>query len=180
VSKIFSISSWTTSIYFSTVTDLVLIYESVTSSVFVVHRLTPHSWTLSLNCSLTDSRMNWLTTQVWMTQSTTCPPFITLDERMREHHLQQFMYLSIYRHGNVCQFCIIQGVVSDTCLANCVSEPLLSNGLLDVAILASLFRLSPFMSQYIGHFTEIKYVHTDERNVNTHFERTFRIGTLFV
>jgi hypothetical protein len=31
----------------STVTDLVLIYESVTSSASVVQRLTFHSWTLS-------------------------------------------------------------------------------------------------------------------------------------
>jgi hypothetical protein len=37
----------------STVTDLVLIYESVTSSVSVFRCLTLHSWTLSHDCNLT-------------------------------------------------------------------------------------------------------------------------------
>jgi hypothetical protein len=42
-----SIPYWTTSAFPSTVTDLVLIYESVTSSASVVHWLTLHSWTLN-------------------------------------------------------------------------------------------------------------------------------------
>jgi hypothetical protein len=41
-----SIPYWTTSVLSSAVTDLVLIYESVTSSAFVVRWLTLHSWTL--------------------------------------------------------------------------------------------------------------------------------------
>jgi hypothetical protein len=39
--------NWTTSVFSSTVTDLVLIYESVTSSASVVRWLTLHSWTLN-------------------------------------------------------------------------------------------------------------------------------------
>jgi hypothetical protein len=42
-----SVPYWTKSVSFSTVTDLVLIYESVTSSVSVVRWLTLHSWTLN-------------------------------------------------------------------------------------------------------------------------------------
>jgi hypothetical protein len=67
-SKTRSIPSWTTSVFSSTVTDLVLIYESVTSPVSVVRWLTLHSWTLNSltneSSFTTDLRMNWLTTPV--------------------------------------------------------------------------------------------------------------------
>jgi hypothetical protein len=42
-----SIPYWATSVFSSTVTDLVLIYESVTSSASVVRWLALHSWTLN-------------------------------------------------------------------------------------------------------------------------------------
>jgi hypothetical protein len=42
-----STPSWTTSVFSSIVTDLVLVYESVTSSASVVRWLTLHSWTLN-------------------------------------------------------------------------------------------------------------------------------------
>jgi hypothetical protein len=42
-----SIPYWTTSVFSSTVTDLVLIYESVTSSASIVRWITLHSWTLN-------------------------------------------------------------------------------------------------------------------------------------
>jgi hypothetical protein len=42
-----SIPYWTTSVFSPTVTDLVLIYQSATSSASVVRRLTLHRWTLS-------------------------------------------------------------------------------------------------------------------------------------
>jgi hypothetical protein len=51
-----SIPYWTTSVFSSTVTDLVLIYESITSSASVVRWLTLHSWTL--NSLTTDLRLN--------------------------------------------------------------------------------------------------------------------------
>jgi hypothetical protein len=62
-----SIPYWTTSVFSSIMTDLVLIYESVTSSVSVVPWLTLHSWTLNHNCNLTDlSRMTpWRLTYEW-------------------------------------------------------------------------------------------------------------------
>jgi hypothetical protein len=43
-----SVPYWTTSVFSSTVTDLGLIYESVTSSASVPRWLTLHSWTLNL------------------------------------------------------------------------------------------------------------------------------------
>jgi hypothetical protein len=46
-SKTRSISYWTTSVFSSTLTDLVPIYKSVTSSTSVVRWLTLHSWTLN-------------------------------------------------------------------------------------------------------------------------------------
>jgi hypothetical protein len=46
MTKTRSIHYWTTSVLSSTVADLVLIYESVTSSASVVRGLTLHSWTL--------------------------------------------------------------------------------------------------------------------------------------
>jgi hypothetical protein len=90
VTKTRSIPYWTTSVFSFIVTDLVLIYESVTSSVFVFRWLTLHSWTLNYDCDLTvfssmyalwrlyyerlliyESttvlRMTWLTTPVWLT-----------------------------------------------------------------------------------------------------------------
>jgi hypothetical protein len=67
IAKTRSIPYWTTSVFSSTVTDLVLIYESVTSSASAALWLTLHSWELN---SLTNgerrarsqgslSRMNW-------------------------------------------------------------------------------------------------------------------------
>jgi hypothetical protein len=47
LSKTRSIPYWTTSVFSFAVTDLVLIYESVTSSASVVRWLTLHSWTLN-------------------------------------------------------------------------------------------------------------------------------------
>jgi hypothetical protein len=53
-----SIPYWATSVFSSTVTDLVLIHESVNSSASVVRWLTLHSWTL--NYSYEWIRMNWV------------------------------------------------------------------------------------------------------------------------
>jgi hypothetical protein len=47
LSKTGSIPYWTTSVLSSTVTDLVLIYESVTSSASAVRWLSLHRWTLN-------------------------------------------------------------------------------------------------------------------------------------
>jgi hypothetical protein len=47
LSKTRSIPYWTASVLYSTVTDLVLIYDSVTSSASVVRWLTLRSWTLN-------------------------------------------------------------------------------------------------------------------------------------
>jgi hypothetical protein len=62
-----SIPYWTTSVFSSTVTDSVLIHESVTSSASVVRWLTLHSWTLLTNAdfctteySRTNASCNWL------------------------------------------------------------------------------------------------------------------------
>jgi hypothetical protein len=61
-----SIPYWITSVFFSTVTDFVLIYESVTSSASVICWLTLHSSTLNYGTTfsvllrLTDLRINWI------------------------------------------------------------------------------------------------------------------------
>jgi hypothetical protein len=58
LSKTRSIPYWTTTVFSSTVTDLVLIYKLVTSSAFSVPWLSLHSWTV--NCllnSLTDRQI---------------------------------------------------------------------------------------------------------------------------
>jgi hypothetical protein len=61
-----SITSWTTNVFSSIVTDLVLIYETATSSVSVVRWLTLHSWILNHDCNLTDFSFTteWLTNQL--------------------------------------------------------------------------------------------------------------------
>jgi hypothetical protein len=60
-----SIPYWTTSVFSSAVTDLVLIYESVTSSASVVRWLALHSWTLN---SLTNElRLNESQSQSYVT-----------------------------------------------------------------------------------------------------------------
>jgi hypothetical protein len=56
-----SIPYWATSVFSSTVTDLVLIYESVTSSASVVRWLTLHNWPLN---SLANASLNSLTDQL--------------------------------------------------------------------------------------------------------------------
>jgi hypothetical protein len=68
---------WTTSNFPSTVTDLVLIYESVTSSASVFRWLTLHSWTLN---SLTNESQ-------WIYEWTL---FVTQGEPKREYHLDYF------------------------------------------------------------------------------------------
>jgi hypothetical protein len=69
--KIRSIPYWTTSVFFSIVTDLVLIYESVTSSASVVRWLTLHSWTLNPAQLLNF----WIL--LLLNHSIMCLPFIT-------------------------------------------------------------------------------------------------------
>jgi hypothetical protein len=77
LSKTCSIPYWSTSVYLSTVTDLVLIYESVTSSASVVHWLALHSWTLNF----------WIL--LWLS-------FTTQGEPKRDHYLQQFVCYCLY------------------------------------------------------------------------------------
>jgi hypothetical protein len=101
-----SIPSWTTSVFSSTVTDLVLIYESVTSSASFDRWLKIHSWTLNfwilfddwLKNELTDDAStkalndDWLTTDVRvkvtlrLTQLSITCHFITLWEPKTEHY----------------------------------------------------------------------------------------------
>jgi hypothetical protein len=56
LSKTRSVPYWTTSVFSSAVTHLVLIYESVTSSAFAVRWLTLHSW--ALKSLTTELRLN--------------------------------------------------------------------------------------------------------------------------
>jgi hypothetical protein len=83
LSKTRSLPYWTTSVFSSPVSDLVLIYESVTSSASVVRWLTLHSWTLSYWALL--RRNHWNPLRMIPLS------FITRGERTRDHHLEQFV-----------------------------------------------------------------------------------------
>jgi hypothetical protein len=63
LSKTRSVPYWTASVFSSTVTDFVLIYESVTSSASLVLWLTFHSWTLNY-CLLNSLTNDWHTNEL--------------------------------------------------------------------------------------------------------------------
>jgi hypothetical protein len=90
-----SIPYWTTSFFSSVVTDLVLIYESVTSSASTVRCLTIHSWTLNHNCNLTyfSSTNNWwILAYEWIMTGLWMPS-----------HFSALLLLVCW-HGNLCWF----------------------------------------------------------------------------
>jgi hypothetical protein len=67
-----SVPYWTTCVFSSTVIDLVLIYESVTSSASIVRWLTLHSWTLNYRTVfsvLLCPNDLWLTKDEWRTKN---------------------------------------------------------------------------------------------------------------
>jgi hypothetical protein len=126
-----SIPTWTASVFPSTVTDLVLIYESVTSSASVVRWLTLHSWTPNFwillqlthdGFSLTnESRINYM-------------PFynsVQNEDKTLLLTVHSILGVSIPR----------QRRLSRMCLAKSVREPLPSNG---------LFRLSGFLTHSLS------------------------------
>jgi hypothetical protein len=145
---------WTTSVFSSTVSDLVLIYESVTSSASVVH-WTLHSWALN---SITNDGS--LANELWALlrrngrtlESITCPPFITL-RRTEYRSPSQTVSLLFFVYPflrNVRQFrsnALISTSVS-VAADKRFSEPFSSNG---------LFRLSGVMSQYATVITIFYY-----------------------
>jgi hypothetical protein len=73
-----SIPYWTTSVFSSPVTDLVLIYESVTSSASIVRWLRLHSWTINFSYE-------------WINELTNELSLITRGESKRDHHLELFV-----------------------------------------------------------------------------------------
>jgi hypothetical protein len=83
-----SIPHWTASVFFSAVSDSVLIYESVTSSVSAVRWLTLHSWTL--NSLTTELRLPYERIYEFTNEIS----FITQDELKRD--LQQFVCYCVY------------------------------------------------------------------------------------
>jgi hypothetical protein len=108
-----SIPSWTTSVFSSTVTDLVLIYESDTSSAFLVRWLTLHNWTLNHEYSLTDFSFtterlpNKLVNDSSTTESINYVSSFYNFGRTEERQPPRIVGLS---------FCLF--VVTDTCLPN--------------------------------------------------------------
>jgi hypothetical protein len=104
LSKTRSIPNCTTSGFSSAVTDLVQIYESVASSVFVVRWLTLHSWTLSWTIELNywtllrmpnnDSRINAsVRARVTLRLAVYCQS-VRLDDKPLETHDQNFYFSS--------------------------------------------------------------------------------------
>jgi hypothetical protein len=90
--KTHSIPYWTTSVFFSIATDLILIYESLNSSTNDL-RMTSH-----LRTNHDDWLLNSLPPQSQLTQSVTCPPFITpgrTEERSPFPTVQVIAYLTV-------------------------------------------------------------------------------------
>jgi hypothetical protein len=116
LSNIRSIPYWTMSVFSSTVTDLGLICESVTSSASVVRWLALHSWTLNfwillqLNhwtpLRMTTRSRSYFTTGGLPSATHECPlSFITREQPKRSHHLEQFVCYYLFHPllRNVCQ-----------------------------------------------------------------------------
>jgi hypothetical protein len=103
-----SIPYWTTSVFSSTMTDLILVYESVNSSASVARWLTLRSWKL-IFCILfyCDWRLTTDLHDVCLTNAfcdwITCP-FITWCGPEIEHSPVRFVCCNprISCHGNVC------------------------------------------------------------------------------
>jgi hypothetical protein len=111
-----AIPYWTTRVFFSAVTDLVPIYESVTSLASVVHWLTLHSWKIHYWTAFWILlRMNWSRRRFlqgeifplhfglvdpcdcpkWTLESITCPPFITSGRAEKRSNISSIIwYLS--------------------------------------------------------------------------------------
>jgi hypothetical protein len=89
LSKTCSVPYWTTSVFSSTVTDLVLIYESVTSSASVVRWLILHRWTLKWTIEpISELSYDWTKRFHELTNELS---FITRGEPKRDHHLEMFV-----------------------------------------------------------------------------------------
>jgi hypothetical protein len=118
--KTSSIPYWTTSVFAFIVTDLVLIYESVTSSASAVRWLTLHSWTLNHDCNLTDFSS---TNDLWINYM---PSFYTSVRT-------EYRTLPSTVHIIPCPSVAVQTRVNSAATnllpsEPCVSKPLSSNG----------------------------------------------------
>jgi hypothetical protein len=124
LSKTRSIPSWTTRGFCSTVTDLVLIYESATSSTFIVRWLTLHSWT-----------MNSLTTELRPTAPFRMNSELTIITLGRNEYVTMsyssyvILFLSVAAVTCVSKPLASNGLFRLVTTETCVSEPLASNGL---------------------------------------------------
>jgi hypothetical protein len=95
------------SVFSSTVTDLVLIYESVTSSASIVHMLTFHSWTLNPT-QLLSCLLNSVPTES-----------INYVSSLYNFRTNQIVIII----SNSSRYCVLI-----RCCGNVSSDPLLSNG----------------------------------------------------
>jgi hypothetical protein len=171
-----SISSWTTTVFSSVVTYLVLIYESVTSSVSTVRWLTLHNWTLNF---LTNESSR-LTTPLQINFSFTNElPFTSAFEPKSNTVLNSStVVFCIFVATGIClpnrclamEYFGFQAFWHTRCLGNMLRKVLSSNGLFQVVVYTFansgatnafggllpsngrllLFRLSAVMLQYIG------------------------------
>jgi hypothetical protein len=117
------------------VTDLVLIYESVTSSASTVRWLTLHSWTLNPDWITSEWWVAWTTNVLRITSNKLTHElyFITRSEPKRDHHLEQFVCYYLFHPllWNVCQSRDKALIPTRVIIAtkSAFSEPLSSNGL---------------------------------------------------
>lgn len=140
--KTCSIPSWTMSNFSSTVTDLGLIYKSVTSLAYFVRWLAFHSWTLNHDCNLTDlsSTNDCRLSQIcvllylgenWLHDTTSNSSSVTVSISCRRNVLTKPLSSNglFYVYSLLCKFAFCSNSTwLSAAVKTRVSEPLASNG----------------------------------------------------
>jgi hypothetical protein len=136
VLKTRSIPCWTTSVFSSAVTDLVLIYESVTSSASVVRWLTLHSWTL--NSLTNEPRLNYdsLATELSWTELTS-----RRTEYKSPSPTVRVLLCFIHCHGNV--YLASCWLAMDFRICSLQRERVLPKRCLEIVIFVTVYRCLP-------------------------------------
>jgi hypothetical protein len=92
LSKTRSIPYWTMSVFSSAVPDLVLIYESVTSSASLVGSLRPQSWTMNYWTCPSEFSYEWISDWLEFTNELS---LYTSGGPNRGHHTEHFVFWSL-------------------------------------------------------------------------------------
>jgi hypothetical protein len=148
MSKTRSIRYWTTSVFSSTVTDLVLIYESVTSSASLVRWLILHSWTLTV----------WILLRLdeWFNEFTNELSFVTRGEPKRERYLELFvcyyLFHPLLRNVSLASCCLTMDYSASIRCAGTY----LRNRCLGVVIFVTMYKISSYLAGNTSRLTKFK------------------------